>query len=113
MQAGKLRHRMKVQTKVLGSNNYGEEVITRWNDDIKVWASVEPLRGKEYFNAQQTQSAVTHRVKFRYQKLYDETLIDSNCRLIPDASTSPVYEISSVVNPEMRNIYLECMCVAK
>ena len=113
MQAGKRRHRIRVQTKVKSQDSYGEETVSRWNDDIKAWASIKPLRGTEYFNAQQTQSAVTHKIGFRYQKLYDETDIDSNCRILPVSSTSPVYEISDVINPEKRNIFLELMCVEK
>ncbi|MFS0820761.1 phage head closure protein [Bacillus sp. 1P02SD] len=41
----------------------------------KVWASIEPLRGRELFAAQQENVEVTTRIRIRYRKGIDRTMI--------------------------------------
>lgn len=66
MQAGQLRHRVTIEKPVQGADNeYGEPAIT-WTKVCKRWASIEPLSGREYFQAAQVQSEVSHRIIMRY-----------------------------------------------
>lgn len=40
-----------------------------------VWASIEPLNGRELFAAQQANAEVTTRIRIRYRKGIDRTMI--------------------------------------
>lgn len=64
--AGWLRHRVTIQKLAGTQNSYGEKVKT-WQDVATVWASVEPLRGREYIEAAAKKAEVTHRVRIRYR----------------------------------------------
>jgi len=63
--AGWLRHRIKLQTQSVSQNNYGEK-INVWQDFATIWASIEPLRGREYIEASGKKAEVTHRIRIRY-----------------------------------------------
>ena len=65
MNAGRLRHRVTVEQPVVSSDGYGGNTVS-WAIFATVWAAVEPLSGREYFQAQQAQATVTHKVAMRY-----------------------------------------------
>ncbi len=70
--AGTMHQRIKPQYKTVTRNAIGEEVVT-WNDlvttttDHAIWAEVWPLKGREFFAAQQTQYAADVRFRIRYR----------------------------------------------
>lgn len=66
MRAGQLRHRVTIQEPVEARNGYNE-AITTWAPVATVWASVEPLSGREFFAAEHVQSEITHRVRLRWR----------------------------------------------
>lgn len=66
MEAGNLRHRIIIQQRTDTQNGYGEP-IPAWSTFATVWAAVEPIMGREQFAVQQLQSAVSVRVRIRYQ----------------------------------------------
>ena len=68
MRAGRLRHRLTIQSAAEVKNLDGEAVKT-WTAVATVWGSVEPMTGKELFNAQQVQAQVTHKVMIRGRDL--------------------------------------------
>lgn len=78
MRAGLLRHRVTLQSPSATQNEYGEEVIT-WTDERTVYASIEPLRGREYLEARAQTQELSHRIRMRYQ---------------PDKSLHPSWRIS-------------------
>ena len=102
MRAGWLRHRVEVLAKEASRDSFGAEVIT-WVTAATVWASVEPLRGREYIEAKQGQVEVSHRVVMR-----SFPAVDSSMRLRLDGGR--VLEIESVINPLERGERLELMC---
>lgn len=59
--AGERDKRVVIEQKQTTKNGIGEEVVT-WVTFGTRWASVKPIRGREFFAAQQTQSAVEYRV---------------------------------------------------
>lgn len=65
MAAGPMRHRVKLQQYTHTVDAYGG-VVEGWTDVATVWASIEPVGGKTFFEARQAQSEVTHRVRIRY-----------------------------------------------
>ncbi|HUW31463.1 MAG TPA: phage head closure protein [Planctomycetota bacterium] len=66
LQAGKLNHRVAIQSSTSTQGATGEPTKA-WATDATVWASVEPIAGREYFAAQQVAADVTHRVRMRYR----------------------------------------------
>lgn len=70
---GEMNRRIILQSCVKTDDGYGGKTI-EWVDHATVWAKVEPLSGREYFEAHQTQAEVTHRVTTRYRDDIDETM---------------------------------------
>ena len=101
---GSLRHRITIQKPVIIHDSIGQEV-EEWQDVATVWASVEPLSGKEYFNAQQINSEISTKITLRYFKgLMPHWVVQFGQQR---------YDILSIINFEERNIYLQLLCSAK
>lgn len=66
MQLGRLKHNVTLQSRVLTKNVVGEEAIS-YTDLADIWASIEPLTGKELFAAQTVQADVTTRIRIHYR----------------------------------------------
>ena len=64
---GDLRHRITFQKPVKVPDGYKGHAVT-WQDVITVWASMDPLSGREYFYAHQIKAEVTHRIRIRYNE---------------------------------------------
>lgn len=62
--AGKLRHRVEIQSQETVINTFGER-DTQWVHFAYAQAAVEPLSAKEFVSAQQIQSKVTTRITIR------------------------------------------------
>lgn len=99
---GRLRHRVTIQQQSSTQDGYGEQVNT-WSNLKTVWASVEPLQGRERFAAQQVQTETTTRIKMRYL-----AGIESKMRVAYGTKT---YDIMSVIDLEERHIVLHLMCM--
>ena len=65
MQAGKLRHRVVVETNTRTQDAQGQPVAS-WATAATVWASIEPLSGAERLQGAEVESTVTHRITMRY-----------------------------------------------
>ncbi|KMN10194.1 head-tail adaptor protein [Pseudomonas weihenstephanensis] len=70
MKAGRLRHRVDIQSKVSGQDPVTGEVIEgQW---VTVWArcpaAVEPLSARDLYAAQAAQSEAIARITIRYRK---------------------------------------------
>ena len=98
MRAGRLRHRVTIQSKSVTRDAYGGEVIT-WQDDVTVWGSVEPLRGREYIEGKQEQADVTHKIFLRYR-----SGITPTSRLQHDSRN---FEVVDVINKRERKREIE------
>ena len=66
MRAGRLRHRGVIEEKTASRDAYGAEVVA-WVEVATVWMSVEPLGGREWFQAQGMQAEVTARLRMRHR----------------------------------------------
>ena len=95
---GNLRHRITLQKPVVIKDSIGQE-LEEWQDVATVWASVEPLSGKEYSNAKQTNSEVSTKITTRY--------LDGITPFMRVLFQKHTYNILSVINFEERNIYLQ------
>ena len=69
---GKATHRIRIEQKSVTRTPAGEEVVSWINvitdtADNAIWAEVWPLKGREFFAAQQTQYAADVRFRIRYR----------------------------------------------
>lgn len=105
MRAGELRHQVLIErlSDAAGSDDYGQP-ITTWEAVGTFPASVTPLNGREFMAAQMLLSEITAEIRIRYQA--GITVLD---RVTHGAT---VYNIKSVINPDMRNEELALMCKA-
>lgn len=101
MRAGKLRHRVTIQRLTETRDDAGGLVPT-WTDYAQVFASVEPLRGREFFAGQEKQSRVDTRIRIRY-------LADVTPKMRVEYGAH-VYEIVNIIDPEMRHQEMQLMC---
>ncbi len=102
MRAGTLRHKVTLQKPVDTQNTYGEPE-SRWQTvSSNIWASVSPLRGREYLTAQQLASEIESRIVMRYR-------LDVTAKMKILKGTDE-YLIESIINPDERNRELELMC---
>jgi SPP1 family predicted phage head-tail adaptor len=68
MRAGDLRHRLEIQTATETLDTFGEP-ITTWATTVTRWGSVNPVIGRERFQANQITPETTHTIKLRYYAL--------------------------------------------
>lgn len=101
MRAGDLRHRITIQTPAETSDT-DAGLAANWTDVATVWASINPISGREYFTAQETASIVTHRVRMRYR-----TGIRPEMRL---EFGQRYFRIDTIIDRDERRRELEIMC---
>lgn len=65
MKIGALRHRITIEQATDARNAIGE-MVPSWATFATVWASIEPLRGRELEAAQQRFAEASHEVVIRY-----------------------------------------------
>lgn len=99
MNPGKLRHRVAILQKQTGvdPDGYPTEM---WSTTATVWAAVEPIAGREYFQAAAVQAQNQTRFTMRYRKLTPDM------RLQHDGQD---YGVKSVLNLGGRYVWLQVM----
>lgn len=65
MQAGRLRHRLTIESPTETRDALGQAVAS-WTTFAQVWGDFMPLSGRERFLSQQTHAEVTARAVIRY-----------------------------------------------
>lgn len=60
-------HLIKIQKFVEVVDEYDTPLGSEWEDVATIWASVEPISGREYIMLQNTNSELTLRIKMRYR----------------------------------------------
>jgi len=99
---GDMRHRITFQEPVKTPDGYKGHTV-QWQDVVTVWASVEPLSGREYFYSHQIKAEVTHRVRMRYR-----TDITTKMRI--KLSEDRALTIESILDIKERREMLELLC---
>jgi len=72
--AYKLRHRVTLQRFVKTQDPNTGLITEEWSDVATVWASVEPLSGRDFIAARAQQSEISARVVIRYRADVDSTM---------------------------------------
>jgi SPP1 family predicted phage head-tail adaptor len=100
-QIGKLRHRVELQSPTTTRSATGAALVS-YATAATVWAAVEPLSGREYLAASQTQNEVSARIVIRYYS----GLVPS-WRVVFGSKT---YIVESVINDDERGNQMQLMC---
>jgi SPP1 family predicted phage head-tail adaptor len=81
-------------------------VSTTWKEVEEIFAGIEPLHGREFLAAQQTQNETTVQIVLRYYPGLDNTW------RVRDIGSSPeiTYTIDSVINENNRDRMVTLMC---
>jgi SPP1 family predicted phage head-tail adaptor len=102
MRIGELRQRVTIQQLISGQDEYGQPV-NAWDSIATVWAKVEDLAGREYFQAQQVPtSQVNTRITIRWR-----LDVKPEMRIV---SGDRIFDIVAVLNPTGKKIELQLMC---
>ena len=97
---GAYRQRLYVQQEAPVADTAGGSTMA-WNTINTVWASIEPITGWERLQAGKLRSAITHRIRMRY-----DNTITPDMRFVLG---SRVFNIRAVINVEERNHALEIL----
>ena len=101
MRAGRLRHRLALQSRTEVRDAYGASTPT-WATQKTVWGAIEPLSGKELFAQNQSQAEGDVRIIIRFYSDIDETWRITN--------DSIIYVIHSIQNHDERDAMLVLNC---
>lgn len=112
MKPGKLDQRITLQRRLEERNDIGEAVITYVNAAI-VWASVEPLSGRELYAAQQTQSEVTTRIRIHWRRGVSERMRVRHVVSYESPQQVDVYEVLSVIALKSARYELQLLCARR
>jgi SPP1 family predicted phage head-tail adaptor len=103
MNPGKLRNRITIQKLNDTIKDEYNRPTTDWDDFATVWAAVEPLKGREYLLAQNTNTELTVRIRIRYLPG-----ITPGMRV---KYGERIFDIQSVIDIEERHREMHLMCV--
>ena len=104
MRVGTLRHKVVIQQNTPTRDSYGAEV-DNWIDYATVWASIEPARGREFWESQQVNAEITGKITIRYLAgITPKMRVKHGDR---------IFHIISVINTEERNRELQLMVKEK
>lgn len=102
MNAGTLKHRVTLQQETKVTDEGGGSTIT-WANVADVWASVEPLSGRELFAAQQVRGTLTHKIIMRYRP---DISVNSKMRAVFNGR---IFNITTVINSKESNDQLQLL----
>lgn len=98
---GSYRHIIDFEKIIDIKNEYGE-VSKEWTTFFTTRASIKPISGREFYQAETVNSEVTHKVNLRYK---DGIKTDMRIKF-----GKRIFGIISVINFEERNIELQLLC---
>lgn len=101
MRAGLLRHVATIEQATETQDSLGA-TVQAWATFATVRASVEDLRGREFFDARHTSAEVTTRIRIRHR-----AGVTPKMRVKVDGRT---FDIQAVLDPKGRKRELELMC---
>lgn len=103
VRAGDMRDRIAIQSASTQRDATGG-AIDSWSDVVTIWASIEPLAGKELEEAQKRWAEVTYQIDIRYYAGLDSTM------RVFDTQNGVYYDIRGVINMNNRRRKIQLMC---
>ena len=101
---GKFNKRINILTTVEGTNVVGDTILTPTIFKT-VWASVSPIRGRDYVEAKKYQAELTYKITIRYLT-----------GVTPDMQIqfkTRIFLIQDIINPFEHNEMLEIMAIER
>ena len=102
---GKMRHRITFQRFSGALDDFGDPLqadAANWTDVATMWAAIDPISGREFYAAEQSQSEVSHKIRCRYR-----TVLDTAMRITYGKRR---FKIISLIDWEERHESLLLMC---
>lgn len=104
---GELKHKITIQQFIKGNDADGYKV-EKWQDVKTVWAKVENLYGKEYYEAAAVQQEKTVKFVIRYMKNLDESMkIKFGKKVVNGKEIDRVYDVKFIDNIKYANRFME------
>ncbi len=103
MKSCRLKHLVTLQERSQTQDSFGQPIDT-WSDVATLRASIEPLRGRELFAAQQVNGELSTKITIRYRSGVSEDM-----RMVHG---DVVYNLTPPVDVEMRHAWLEIMATS-
>lgn len=91
LEAGKLRHRIKIERPVITQDQNNGAPITTWTELATVWGQISPMSARDLIASQAEASKVMGRITIRYRADIDETM-----RLVHEAK-GDIYNIEGIL----------------
>ena len=106
--AGQYRHRVEIQRLRQVRDGFGEvsEDDDNWETIATVSCKIDPLSGRELWNAQQVQADTTTEIEIRYFRG-----LSAQDRFQSLGPGKPIYNISAIVDVEDRHRKMVCSCL--
>jgi len=101
MRSEALKKRITIQQQSTTQDSFGSPIDT-WTTVATVWASIEPINGKEFFAASQVNAEVTTRIRIRYL-----SGIEPAMRVLYGTR---LYNIQSVIDYKESHAEMQLMC---
>ena len=102
MKIGDLRYRVEIGRYTSGKDQFGNPLPKQWQSVATVWAAVEALTGRLYFEAQQTAEQSDHRVTIRWRRGIEPGMIACH--------DGREFTIHAVLDRDGRRRWLELLC---
>lgn len=99
IRAGRLRHRIEVQTLTASQDTYGA-IVNAWATTATVWGSIEPLTGRERLASDVVQADMSHRCIMRHRALTVKDRLKFGAR---------IFNIVSIADQDERATRIEIM----
>lgn len=99
MQAGKLRKRIKLQSRPAAVDGFGSP-STAWSDVATVWGELLPMSGRALLAAQAVKSELSHEITLRYRPLFSNPVTATEMRAVYNGR---YFNIHAVLNQDERN----------
>lgn len=98
----KMRQKISIQTNTQTTDGQGG-FTESWATDATVWASIEPAKAYEKFQAAQMDTPITHNIMIRYR-----SGVTTKKRLLYG---SRVFDIKEVINIDEANAFLKIIAI--
>jgi SPP1 family predicted phage head-tail adaptor len=99
--SGRRRHWLRIESPETVAGSFGDQVLT-WVTLFEDWGCIEPLQGRELWQAQQVSPNLGHKVTLRYREG-----LTVKMRVI---YRERIFQIGQVKNIGERDVTLELLC---
>lgn len=112
MKSGELDQRVLFQRRLTLQNDAGEAIIS-YVDAFYEMAAVEPLSGRELFQAQQTQAEIDTRIRIRWRRGLEADMRAVHTTSYASPQQFAIYDVRTVIDVRSKHHELHLMCLRR